>query len=311
MASGPIDTRLVQLLISDQFPEWADLPIKPVPVSGHDNRTFRLGDKMSVRLPRARAYSAHVQTEKVWLPKLAPHLPLSIPLPLAMGKPAHGYSWPWSVNRWLDGENADIGRIADMCEFAQALANFLNVLRGIDASEAPLPDRDNFFRGGDLAVYDAETRQCIDTLQDTIDPVTATAIWETALESTWSDAAVWLHGDVAPGNLLVSGGKLSAVIDFGQLAAGDPACDTTIAWTFFSGASRKAFRTALSVDVDTWSRGRGWGIWKALLELRRHRRAGSGQVARARRVLDDILAEQKFRPLQTDGGVVLDNDSHR
>ena len=285
-----IDVPLVQLLVADQFPKWARLPIRPVKTSGHDNRTFRLGSEMSVRIPSAYRYAMHVETEHLWLPRLAPHLPLPIPTPLASGQPAHGYPWCLSVNSWLDGEVATIKRIDDFSMFARDLANFLNRLKTIETADGPSPGPDNLYRGGDLAVYDAETRECIDELQDVVDAKAATAVWESALDAAWSGPGVWVHGDVAAGNLLVKGGKLIAVIDFGQLATGDPACDVAIAWTLFRGASREVFRTALSSHEATWSRGRGWGLWKALLEIRKYRRTDTVEFARARQVLDDILS---------------------
>ena len=289
--SAPIDVPLVQLLVAGQFPKWAHLPIRPVKASGHDNSTFRLGSEMSVRMSSAYRYAARVETEQLWLPKLAPHRPLPIPTPLAMGAPAHGYPWSWSVNRWLDGESATIERIDDLSVFAHDLANFLNGLRGIDTAGAPPPGPEKFYRGGDLAVYDAQVRECIDGLQDVVDEKTATAVWEAALDATWREPAVWLHGDVAAENLLVKDGRLFAVIDFGQLATGDPACDVTIAWTFLRGASRDVFRRQLSGNEATWSRGRGWGLWKVLLGVRDSRRTGHVESAKARWVIDDILSE--------------------
>ena len=171
-----IDVSLVRRLVADQFPDWSDLPIKPVELSGNDNRTFHLGEEMGIRLPSAKRYAAHVNTEQVWLPKLAPHLPLPIPVPLAMGEPAHGYPWRWSINRWIKGENAAIERINDLSELARDLANFLNTLQTIAANGAPPPGQDNFFRGGELSVYDPQTRECIRELEDVVDAQAATAI---------------------------------------------------------------------------------------------------------------------------------------
>jgi aminoglycoside phosphotransferase (APT) family kinase protein len=289
--SGQIDVPLVKCLVANQFPKWADLAVVPVTVDGHDNRTFRLGDEMSVRVPGAHQYAAHVITEQVWLPKLAPHLPVPIPMPLAMGKPTSQLPWHWSINTWLNGDTAAEHRIDSRTQLAQDLATFLIKLRAIDAGGAPPPGPDNFFRGGALSVYDNETRECIDELRDRVDVRAATAIWDSALETTWLCAPVWIHGDVAAGNLLVQRGKLSGVIDFGQLAAGDPACDVTIAWTLFTGESRRAFRGEISVDEATWMRGRGWGLWKALLELRRHRETNPFEAARWQCVIDEILSD--------------------
>ena len=286
-----IDVSLARALVAEQFPDWANLPIKPVKLSGHDNRTFHLGDEMSVRLPSAHRYVAHVKAEQIWLPKLAPLLPLPIPVPLAIGKPACGYPWPWSINTWLRGATATKARINDLSRFAEDLANFLNALRNINATEAPAPGPDNFFRGGQLSVYDAEARACLNDLQDVVDAKAATAIWESALGAKWHGTPSWLHGDVAVGNLLANRGRLCAVIDFGQLAAGDPSCDVTIAWTLFSGASKQTFRRQLAVDEATWVRGRGWGLWKALLQLRKHRHTGRNEADQAMRVIEDIVAD--------------------
>jgi aminoglycoside phosphotransferase (APT) family kinase protein len=286
-----IDASLVQQLVAGQFPKWADLPVKPVEIGGHDNRTFHLGCEMSVRMPSAKQYAAHVRLEHEWLPKIGPRLSLPVPIPLGKGVPGLGYPWPWTVNEWIQGENASIERISDLSEFAKDLANFLNTLQSIDTTAAPEPGQHNFFRGGELSVYDSETRECIEALQDVIDVSAATSIWESALEVKWDQPPVWIHGDVAEGNLLVDSGRLCAVIDFGQLTAGDPSCDVTIAWTFFSGPSRKAFRTELAVDEATWVRGRGWGLWKALLQLRTHRAGNIEAATKAKRVIRDILAD--------------------
>ncbi|MDH3644031.1 MAG: aminoglycoside phosphotransferase family protein, partial [Gammaproteobacteria bacterium] len=243
----------------------------------------------SIRLPSAARYAAHVEVEQTWLPRLAPRLPLPIPSPLATGEPSAEYPWPWSVNRWLDGEQATVERIGDLDEFAVHLAQFLNALQVIDATGAPAPGRDNFFRGGELSVYERETRECISELGDLIDAQAATALLEAALATKWDREPVWFHGDVAVGNLLTDNrGKLCAVIDFGQLAAGDPSCDLTIAWTLLSGSSRQTFRKERSVDEATWARGRGWGLWKALLQLRSH---SGNEAARALAVINEILAD--------------------
>jgi len=286
-----IDVSLVSRLVATQFPHWADLPVKPVELGGWDNRTFHLGDQMTVRLPSAKGYRLQVEKEQHWLPRLGPLLPLPIPSPLAMGSPGDGYPWPWSVYRWLDGEIATIERIADLAQFATTLAHFLTALQRIDPAGGPPPGPHNFFRGGPLTTYDAETRQAIASLDGEIDTDAATAVWDAALAARWHGAPVWLHGDVAAGNLLVERGRLRAVIDFGCSAVGDPACDVTIAWTLLSGASREAFRAALPVDRATWVRGRGWALWKGLITLAEHLTTTPMHAGAARRVIDDVLAD--------------------
>ncbi len=292
------DAALVGRLLAAQFPQWADLPITPVEFDGWDNRTFRLGVDMAVRLPSAAAYVPQVEKEHRWLPRLAPLLPLPIPIPLAMGVPAAGYPWHWSVYRWLQGETATIERIADLDQFATTLAQFLIALQRIDLAGGPSPGPHNFFRGGSLMVYDTETRHAIEALAGQIDADAAMMVWEAALQATWHGSPVWLHGDIAAGNLLVNRGRLSAVIDFGCSGVGDPACDVTIAWTLFSGESREAFYAALPIDNATWARGRGWALWKGLITLAEYINNNPSKAAKARRVIDEVLADHKHTVLR-------------
>lgn len=287
-----IDTILVERLIRAQFPHWADLPIKPVKSSGWDNRTFHLGEHMTVRLPSAEAYTLQVEKEHRWLPKLAPLLPLAIPIPLAMGKLTNDYPWHWSVYQWLDGETASQERIVDRCQFAKDLAKFLVELQKIDASDGPSPGPHNFYRGGSLTTYEAETQEAISKLKDRIDVNAVREVWEAAIATRWSNPPVWVHGDISPGNLLVTGGRLSAVIDFGTSGVGDPACDLAIAWKFFEGKSREAFRAALPLDDATWARGRGWVLWKALIVLAGHP-APAHEIEESERVLNEVLTDYK------------------
>ena len=291
----PIDVSLVRHLVATRFPSWAHLPIAPVKNGGWDNRTFHLGEQMTVRLPSAAAYALQVEKEHCWLPQLAPCLPLPIPVPLAKGQPAEGYPWPWSIYGWLDGETAATARISDRRQFAEALAQFLIALQGIDTSGGPPPGPHNFYRGGPLTAYDDETRQALRVLDGTIDTDAARAVWEDALAATWYGAPVWVHGDVASGNLLVKNGRLSAVIDFGTSGVGDPACDLAIAWTFFAGESREAFRAALPLDDPTWARGRGWTLWKALITLAALPGTNPQAAQESRRIIDDVIADHRAR----------------
>jgi aminoglycoside phosphotransferase (APT) family kinase protein len=287
-----INAVLVSQLIASQFPQWTHLPIKPVELSGWDNRTFHLGFDMSVRLPSAEGYVAQVEKEHRWLPMLAPHLPLPIPVPLAKGIPGDGFPWPWSVYRWLEGENATLERIADLSQFAIALAEFLLALQRIEATDGPLAGEHSFFRGGPLTTYDVQTRETIQELAGEVDTDAATRVWDAALETAWQGAPVWVHGDVAVGNLLVKNGRLSAVIDFGCSSIGDPACDLVMAWTFFSGKSREAFHATLGLDHATWARARGWALWKALITLAEYIDNNPVRSAEARHVIAEVLADQ-------------------
>ena len=286
-----IDSGLVGRLVAEQFPQWAGLPIRPVARGGWDNRTFHLGERMTVRLPSAARYAAQVEKEQRWLPRLARDLPLPIPAPLAMGRPGQGYPWPWSVYGWLDGEIAAVARIDDRPRFAADLGAFLSALQRIEATDGPPAGPHSFWRGGPLATYDAETRTAIAALDGRIDAEAVTAVWEAALETTWTAAPVWVHGDMAAGNLLVLDGDLSAVIDFGCSCVGDPACDLAVAWTFLEGGTREAFRAALPLDPGTWARGRGWTLWKALIVYAALPGANPLDAEKSGRIIADLVAE--------------------
>jgi len=286
-----LDATVARRLIDSQFPQWSGLPITGVEHDGWDNRTFRLGSELSVRLPSGDWYAQQVAKEQRWLPVLAPRLPLPIPVPVAEGEPDAWFPYPWSVYRWLDGELATHARIDDMPGFAAALARFLNALARADATGGPEPGRHNFFRGGPLATYADETHDAIAKLGNEIPRDAVERVWEDAMSTAWERDPVWFHGDVATGNLLVRDGRLAAVLDFGSSGVGDPACDTVIAWTFFSGASRARFRADYVADAGTWSRARGWCLWKALISLVGHLENDSPDAALARRDIERVLAD--------------------
>ena len=259
-----IDTNLVQKLIAEQFSQWKSLPIYPVTQSGWDNRTFHLGEEMVIRLPSAEEYEPQIQKEYQWLPWLSRQLGFEITQPIALGKPSSTYPWHWSVNRWIEGESASRQNINDMKCFAEALGKCLKELQSLDATGGPLAGAHNFYRGGSLKVYDEEVRLAIPKIQNSCEQSLAISLWQDALSSEWGLIPVWVHGDIAVGNILVHSGKFHALIDFGQLAIGDPACDLVIAWNFFSAEERSVFKKAVQLDHDTWMRALGWAFWKTL-----------------------------------------------
>lgn len=279
-----LDAHEVQRLVAEQFPDWRDLPVTPVDVPGWDNQTFRLGESMSVRLPSGEGYAAQVRKEHRWLPSLAPRLPLPVPTPLAIGAPAHGYPWEWSVYGWLPGRPAARARIADLSTFATDVAAFLRALQRIDATNGPPAGTHNFFRGGPLTVYDDETRRTIRALGPRVDGVAAQRVWDRALSVPYASTPVWVHGDVAANNLLVQDGRLSAVIDFGTSAVGDPACDLVLCWTFLRGPERERFRQEIGADAGTWARAAGWALWKALITM-----AGNGAAPSSENPPDEVV----------------------
>ncbi|MGW4063600.1 aminoglycoside phosphotransferase family protein [Amycolatopsis sp. NPDC004747] len=255
METNPaIDTALVRRLVDTQFPQWAGLPLARFTPAGSDHVIHRLGTELSVRLPRHAGAIAQAEKEAEWLPRLAPHLPLAVPEPVAVGRPGFGYPWPWAVSRWLDGEVATVEALSGSHEAAAELAGFLRALNRFDGRTANVAGRP-------LVIRDTATRAAIAQVGGAFGTAALTGLWDAALAApAWAGPPVWCHGDFHTGNLLTTGGRLSAVIDFGELGAGDPACDLMIAFTLMSAETRATFRAALDVDEATWTRGRGWAL---------------------------------------------------
>lgn len=285
-----IDVQLVRRLIASQFPEWDDLPVSPVQLSGWDNRTFHLGSEMSVRLPSAELYASAVAREQEWLPKLAPYLPLPIPKPIAMGQPGEGYPWHWSIYRWLPGDVATRERVVDLDQLGADVANFLRALQSIDTTKGPTRK----LRGGSLERWRPQAETALAQLSDSgrIDGETARSVWQSAIQAPLEASPVWYHGDVAAGNLLVKDGKLSAVIDFGGLGVGDPACDLTIAWTLLEPSSRQVFRDQLSVSDAIWNRARGWALWKGMIVQSGLIETNAIEEASSQYAIDQLIGDQ-------------------
>ena len=290
MHDGEVGTsvELVARLISAQFPQWASLPIEPVPSAGTVNRIYRLGHDMSIRMPRVDWYVEDWERSQ-WLLRLAPQLPLPIPLPLARGEPGEGFPWRWSVYSWLDGETASIDLLDDADATARTLAEFLVALRAIDPLGGPVPGG-HVNRGVPLVRHDDAVRAAIEQLHDTIDTDAATAAWERALAAPdWSAPPVWFHGDFYSGNMLAAGGEMSAIIDWGGMAVGDPACDLVVAWDLLPGGARETFRTAVGVDDATWERGRGWALFMGLVAMPYYVESNPPFYRLAKRILENAL----------------------
>ena len=281
------DVALVRRLLAGQFPRWADLPINAVASYGTDHDIYRLGGSLAARLPRIGWATEQAAKEAEWLPKLAPQLPLALPVPLAMGHPAEDYPFAWSVCTWLPGEDANC-TIDDLDRAAVDLAAFVNALRQVDTTGAP--PRPTHGRGGPLPEGDNQVRRSIAELGDRIDGDATLCSWEQSLGApAWGGGEVWVHGDLLPGNLLVVDGRLSAVIDFGGLNVGDPACDLQPAWNVFTGDNRMRFRAELEVDDASWLRGRGWALYQAVSALAYYWDTNPGMIRQASHGLAQVL----------------------
>jgi len=280
-----IDTALVRGLLEAQFPQWAELPLAPLPVGGTDNAIFRLGDRLSVRLPKTPEKTAGIEKEVRWLPVLAPQLPLAVPVPAAVGAPGPGYPCRWAVYEWIEGDDA-IDAPLDLGSAAHDLADLLEALQRIDTAGAPPPGG----RGGPLAPRDPYVRDAIAALGDEIDADRVTRVWEEALAAPdWDGLPVWLHGDLDLRNLLVRDGRIAAVLDWGSSCTGDPACDVKAAWAILDRATRPPFRERLRIDDATWARARGWALSQSLIALPYYRHTYPAIVEQARRWLRETL----------------------
>jgi aminoglycoside phosphotransferase (APT) family kinase protein len=284
------DAATVHRLLKVQFPYWADLPLTPVSSTGTSNALYRLGPDMAVRLP-LQAY-AQPEREYRWLSRIASQLPIAVSLPLGLGVPGEGYPWAWSICRWLEGDIPDPERLDNPLGLAGDLAAFIAALRAIDPADGPGPRIANYGRGAPLAGRDKAVRDALATLGDTIDVSAAAASWDDSLAApVWSGAPTWLHGDLNPGNLIVKGGCLAGVIDFGCLAVGDPACDLLAAWYVFPADARSTFRAALNPDDASWRRGRGWALSMALIALPYYRDTNPWIMRNALRVVCAVLED--------------------
>jgi aminoglycoside phosphotransferase (APT) family kinase protein len=281
-----IDPGLVGRLVAEQFPQLAGLPISVVRSTGTVNAIYRLGDDLTVRLPRVATWAQDLDKELNWLPKLSPQLSLAVPEPVGKGHPSSSYPFSWAIYGWIDGQPYVDALVEDEQQAAKDLARFVAELRRIAPAGAPRGGR------GPLRELDAETRAAISSAHGVIDSAAATAVWERALQApAWNGTPVWIHGDLLRPNLLVRDGRLRAVIDFGGVGIGDPATDVIAAWSVLGRAGREVFRGALDVDDGMWDRARGIALHQATMIIPYYAGTNPGFVAPARRTVEEILAD--------------------
>jgi aminoglycoside phosphotransferase (APT) family kinase protein len=279
---------LVRALVDRQHPEWRALPLRPVAEFGTDHKLFRLGDELLVRMPVYAGSADQAASDAAWLPRLAPHLPVELPVPVTLGEPDADYPFQWSVVRWLPGVTVDRAEL-DPLHLAEELAGFVLALRSVDPANGPV--KRGRGRGVPLdAAWDVEAD--IAALGDLVDAEAARRVWQDALDAgPWPDGPVWIHGDLLEGNLLVRDRRLSAVIDWGALGVADPAPDVAPAFTLFEGASRLRYRDLLGVDDATWARAKAWVMLPALTGLAYYAESVPEFTARGRRHLDAVLSD--------------------
>lgn len=286
-----ISIELVKKLVDEQFPQYSNLEIQPVKFTGIDNRTFHLGNDMLIRMPSAEGYAPQVLKEQKWLPVLDKYLDIKIPKPIHLGKSEADYPWNWSIYQFIPGKSVNTLKLTtdEKKELANDLASFIKNLHQVPTKDAPKGGLHNYYRGCHQSIYDKDAREDIETLSDIIDSSKALNLWEKALKSKWMQKPVWVHGDLAIGNLLMQNGKLTAVIDFGCMGIGDPACDLVMAWTFFDDESREIFETKTDLDEDTWNRARAWALWKACFELVEIKDKSSEEALQKIKIINEVI----------------------
>ncbi|KPP83665.1 MAG: putative aminoglycoside phosphotransferase [Rhodobacteraceae bacterium HLUCCA08] len=266
----PVDDALVARLIRAQAPQWAEFRLRRFASSGTDNAIFRLGDRLSVRVPRRRSAIALLSKELDWLAHLQ-GLPLQVPVPRFRGRAALDPGFDFGVFDWMEGRTASPEHVADWKDAARALADFLKELHRKNTDGAPLAGAINSRRGVALNALTEVTLPAIDILADEVDVQRARALWDKACAAGSSRPPVWLHGDLKADNLIVRDGVLRGIIDWGLSAVGDPAADHATAWVWIDPSARGAFRDRLGLGDCDWLRAKGWALYGAVIALSHYR----------------------------------------
>lgn len=282
-----VDDALVRRLLATQLPHLAELPLRRIEAWGTDHAIFRLGEDLSVRVPKIGWAAKQGEKERRWLPVLAPHLPIQVPVPMAIGNPVEDYPFRWYVSPWLRGDHPDPDDAGGLVDLAVELAAFVLALQDLATTGAPAPEPAQ--RGGPLAGADGSTRASAERLRGEADVDALLAVWDAGLHAPPDDGpGVWVHGDLTDGNLLVRDGHLRGVIDWGALVAG-PAVDLMVAWSLLDTESRAVYRESLGFVEDAmWRRGRAWAASAAIQALPYYRDTNPDIVARSWRTVREL-----------------------
>jgi aminoglycoside phosphotransferase (APT) family kinase protein len=281
-----IDDVLVRQLLDDQVGELAGLPVAVVD-NGWDNVIARAGADWMIRLPRRASAVELLRNEIRWLPELAPRLPLAVPVPRYVGEPSELFPYPFSVCRWHPGHAVSERPLSNLFRAAAALTHFMNALHVAAPDDAPT----NPYRGVALAERAEAVHTRAEQLGDEIDGRRVLAVWERVSGADrWNGPPTWLHGDLHPSNMLCDGGALTAIIDWGDLCAGDPATDLALLWMLFPPDARMLVRSGCAIDPATWQRAAGWALNLSLAYLTSDGSTSMPSIGRAtlRAVLEEF-----------------------
>ena len=281
-----IPTAMVRQLVNNQFPRWADLPLVSVLSSGTDNARFRLGDATVVRLPRIRRAVEAVLRDQAWLAMIGRHLStVKVPTPMELGDPSADYRHNWSVDDWLDGDLAREGHVQNVAHLVREIAAFPDVLRKMPVKDAPATGRS-------LPALRARMRATVIAAAGLVDSNAVPRVWDHALaQGNWAVPLVWLHGDLAPGNLLLQGGHLTGVIDFSALGLGDPSQDLRMAWNLHPASARADFAPKIQVDAPTILPACRRALAQAMFQFPYDHISNRVLAAQARNVIAEVPAE--------------------
>lgn len=281
-----VDPALVRALLQEQHPDLGHLvPVKVA--EGWDNILLRLGDDLAVRLPRRAAAATLIEHEQRWLPQLSPRLPVPVPVPVRVGVPGPILGWSWSVVRWLPGQSLLHAVSPDPVAAGAVLEGFLRALH----QPAPVDAPGNPWRGVPLAARTAALHTHLQQLDGVVDRMAVLSLWDRALSAPpWPGPPLWLHGDLHPGNLLVSDGRLSGVIDFGDLTSGDPATDLSVLWMLPRSMRSRVEAWPGEESDGLRMRARGWALALGLAYLAQSG-GDAAMAALGRRTINAALDE--------------------
>jgi aminoglycoside phosphotransferase (APT) family kinase protein len=293
-----VDVAVVRSLLEVQRPEWAVLPLGRAG-AGTDNTMYRLGDDLLVRLPRTAEKARSLRKEQTWLPRLAPLVPNAIPEPVYAGVPTPAFPLPWAIYRWIDGVEAQPDTVRDWAAFGTELAAFVRALHRIDLMGATRSGDLEWYRGGSLQSCDewisSRIQDCRATIGAELDVDGLERMWRAAVAlPDPSSPQVWLHGDLKPTNVLVTNGKLHAVIDFGGLSIGFPDAEHSTVWDLPAQA-RQAYWNAMSLHELTWLRARAWAIAVGVSGISYYRHTFPAFAAECRTRLQTIITDAAAR----------------